>query len=57
LLLITDHAPFDSTAQSLANRFGVNMSTGNTADLSNSEGDETSLVFTSKTKLLDVLLV
>jgi hypothetical protein len=55
--LITGHAPFDSAAQSLANRFGVNMSTGNTADLSNAEGDEPSLVFTSKTKLLDVLLV
>jgi hypothetical protein len=52
LLLITDHAPFGSAAQSLANRFGVDMSKGYTADPSNSEGGETSLVFTRKNKLL-----
>jgi hypothetical protein len=52
LLLITDHAPFGSAAQSLANRFGVDMSKGYTSDPSNSEGDETSLVFTRKNNLL-----
>jgi hypothetical protein len=52
LLLITDHAPFGSAAQSLANRFGVDMSKGYTADPSNSEGGETSLVFTRKNNLL-----
>ncbi len=52
LLLITDHAPFGSAAQSLANQFGVDMSKGYTADPSNSEGGETSLVFTRKNKLL-----
>jgi hypothetical protein len=52
LLLITDHAPFGSAAQSLANRFSVDMSKGYTADPSNSEGGETSLVFTRKNNLL-----
>ena len=52
LLLITDHAPFGSAAQSLANRFGVDMSKGYTSDPSNSEGGETSLVFTRKNNLL-----
>jgi hypothetical protein len=52
LLLITDHAPFGSAAQSLADRFGVNMSKGYTADPANSEGGETSLVFTRKNNLL-----
>jgi len=50
--LITDHAPFGSAAQNLANRFGVDMSKGYTADPSNSEGGETSLVFTRKNNLL-----
>jgi hypothetical protein len=48
----TDHAPFGSAAQSLANRFSVDMSKGYTADPSNSEGGETSLVFTRKNNLL-----
>jgi hypothetical protein len=52
LLLITDHAPFGSAAQALANRFGVDMSKGYTSDPSNSEGGETSLVFTRKNNLL-----
>jgi hypothetical protein len=52
LLLITDHAPFGSAAQSLANQFGVDMSKGHTADPSNSEGGETSLVFSRKNNLL-----
>jgi hypothetical protein len=52
LLLITDHAPFGSAAQSLASRFEVNMSKGYTSDPSNSEGGETSLVFTRKNNLL-----
>lgn len=52
LLLITDHAPFGSAAESLAGRFGVDMSKGFTADPSNSEGGPTSLVFTRKNNLL-----
>jgi len=52
LLLITDHAPFGSAAESLAKRFGVDMSKGYTSDPSNSEGDATSLVFTRKNGLL-----
>jgi hypothetical protein len=52
LLLITDHAPFGSAAQSLAKRFGVDMSKGYTSDPNNSEGGETSLVFTCKNNLL-----
>jgi hypothetical protein len=52
LLLVTDHAPFGSAAESLAKRFGVDMSKGYTSDPSNSEGGETSLVFTRKNNLL-----
>jgi hypothetical protein len=52
LLLITDHAPFGSAAESLAQRFGVDMSKGYTSDPSNSEGDATSLVFSRKNHLL-----
>jgi hypothetical protein len=52
LLLITDHAPFGSAAESLAKRFGVDMSKGYTADSANSEGGDTSLVFTRKNNLL-----
>jgi hypothetical protein len=52
LLLITDHAPFGSAAESLAKRFGVDMSKGFTSDPSHSEGGETSLVFTRKNNLL-----
>jgi hypothetical protein len=52
LLLITDHAPFGSAAQSLARRFGVDMSKGYTSDPVNSEGGETSLVFSRKNQLL-----
>jgi hypothetical protein len=50
--LITDHAPFGSAAESLAKRFGVDMSKGFTSDPVNSEGGATSLVFTRKNKLL-----
>jgi hypothetical protein len=52
LLLITDHAPFGSAAESLAKRFGVDMSKGYTSDPSNSEGGATSLIFTRKNNLL-----
>ena len=52
LLFITDHAPFGSAAESLAKRFGVDMSKGATSDPANSEGDATSLVFTRKNNLL-----
>lgn len=52
LLLITDHAPFGSAAESLAGQFGVDMSKGYTSDPKNSEGGETSLVFTRENNLL-----
>ncbi len=52
LLLITDHAPFGSAAESLAKRFGVEMSKGYTSDPKNSEGGETSLLFTRENNLL-----
>jgi hypothetical protein len=52
LLLITDHAPYGLAAESLARRFGVDMSKGYTSDPSNSEGGETRLVFTRKNNLL-----
>jgi hypothetical protein len=52
LLLITDHAPFGSAAESLAKRFGVDMSKGYTSDPKNSERGETSLVFTRDNNLL-----
>jgi hypothetical protein len=52
LLLITDHAPFGVGSETLAKRFGVEMSKGFTSDPANSEGDETSLVFTRKNHLL-----
>ncbi|MDG3008100.1 hypothetical protein [Paludisphaera mucosa] len=52
LLLVTDHAPFGSAAESLAGRFGVDMSKGYTSDPRNSEGGETSLVFTRENHLL-----
>jgi hypothetical protein len=52
LLLITDHAPFGSAAESLARRFDVDMSKGATSDPSNSEGGESWLVFSRKNKLL-----
>jgi hypothetical protein len=52
LLLITDHAPFGSAAESLARRFDVGMSKGYTSDPKNSEGGETSLVFTRTNNLL-----
>jgi hypothetical protein len=52
LLLITDHAPFGSAAEKLSRRFGVDMSKGYTSDPSNSEGGETSLVFSRQNHLL-----
>jgi hypothetical protein len=53
LLLITDHAPMGSAAESLAKRFGVDMSKGATRDESNSaDGRPASLVFSQANKLL-----
>lgn len=52
LLLITDHAPMGSAAECLAKRFNVDMSKGATGDPVNSEGRETSLVFTRQNHLL-----
>jgi hypothetical protein len=52
LLLITDHSPFGGAAESLAKRFGVDMSKGYTSDPANSEGGDTFLVFTRKNNLL-----
>lgn len=52
LLLIADHAPMGSAAKGLAKRLGVDMSTGATSDPANSEGGDTSLVFSRKNGLL-----
>ena len=53
LLLITDHAPMGSAAESLAKKFGVDMSKGATRDESNcAEGRPASLLFTRANKLL-----
>ena len=53
LLLITDHAPMGSAAESLARRFGVDMSKGATIDESHSaEGRPAALVFSQANKLL-----
>jgi hypothetical protein len=54
LLLIADHAPFGGAAQSLANRFGVDMSKGFTFDPANSvEGSPSTLIFSRENKLLE----
>jgi hypothetical protein len=54
LLLIADHAPFGTTAEILANRFGVEMTKGYTSDQANYEksGNPGWLVFTQENKLL-----
>jgi hypothetical protein len=52
LLFITDHAPMGAAAECLAKRFDVNMNKGATADPANSEGGDTSLVFTRQNGLL-----
>ena len=51
LLLIVDHYPFGSTAQSLADRFGVQMSKGYTEDsaLYNKESGDVSQIVFSRT--------
>ena len=48
LLLIADHAPFGSAAESLAGRFGVEMSKGFTYDLKNSPSDNPSFIIYSR---------
>ena len=52
LLFITDHAPMGSAAQSLAKRFGVDMSTGTAMDPSHSDVGPARLVFTRRDGLL-----
>ncbi len=57
LLLIADHNPFGGASQSLANKFGVNMSDGGTldeahADLQNG-GNTGWLIYSRKNGLLD----
>ena len=53
LLLIADHAPFGSAAQSLAERFEVEMSKGFVLDVEHSEKDNASvLIFSRENKLL-----
>ena len=53
LLLIADHAPFGSAAQSLAKRFEVEMSKGYVLDAEHSEKDNPSaLIFSRENKLL-----
>lgn len=44
LLLIADHAPFGAAAETLAKRFGVDMSKGHTMDNNNyDQEDETKM--------------
>jgi hypothetical protein len=52
LLFITDHAPMGAAAECLAKRFDVQMSKGAVSDPVNSEGGDTSLVFTRQNRLL-----
>jgi hypothetical protein len=53
LLLIADHAPYGGWAESLADRFGVDMSKGHTRDKANSEtGGPGWLIFSRDNKLL-----
>lgn len=52
LLFITDHAPMGAAAECLAKRLDVSLSKGATADPKNSEGGDTSLVFTRQNGLL-----
>ena len=52
LLLIADHAPFGGAAETLAKRFGVEMSKGFTLDEANSEGNPTLLIFSRENHLL-----
>ena len=52
LLFITDHAPMGAAAECLARRFEVDLSKGATSDPVNSEGGETSLVFSRRNRLL-----
>jgi hypothetical protein len=57
LLLIADHAPFGAAAETLAKRFGVDMSKGHTMDMNNYDQEDenqnrTFLVFSRDNKLL-----
>ncbi len=53
LLLITDHDPFGSASESLAQRFGVEMSKGYTSDPAHSEPrSQSCLNFTREEKLI-----
>ena len=52
LLFITDHAPMGAAVECLAKRFDVSMSKGATSDPVNSQGGNTSLVFTRQNHLL-----
>ena len=53
LLLITDHAPTGAAAESLARRFGVEMTKGMVEDEKNSDvGDSSQLIFSRENGLL-----
>lgn len=53
LFLIADHAPFGGAAESLAKRFGVEMSKGFTLDEANSaEGNPSFIIYSRDNKLL-----
>lgn len=55
LLLIADHAPFGAAAETMAARFGVDMSKGHTADMVNHDpetGNMSFLLFTRANNLL-----
>lgn len=52
LLLIADHTPFGGAAENLAQRFGVDMGRGFVFDLSNSDGNPTTMVYSVDNGLL-----
>src|SRR5262245_38725846 len=53
LLLIADHAPFGGAAETLAKRFGVEMSKGFTLDEANSaDGNPSLIIYSRENKLL-----
>jgi hypothetical protein len=52
LLLITDHEPFGSASEALAQRFGVGMNTSGTTDSANTDEKTGGLVFTREQQLV-----
>ncbi len=52
LLLITDHEPYGSASQALAQRFGVVMNTSGTTDPDNEDAKNGGLIFTRESQLV-----